>query len=206
MFLGRTRRQIKLKWVKEEKIYPDRITEALSRKSKKEVDIDYYERMTQMDLTSGVTPADPMSRFYEGLPSGANAVKLESNRPVSEEPEVTKVDKAESQMPEGDENGEGEDDEEAADGEEQPEGDEDEAGEGQEEGEEEQHEEEGDQTVRKALFQPASDDEEDEEAVEGDDGEVNEESFEEVTSQIAPPQEEVFDFAAMGGVALKTSK
>lgn len=202
MFLGRTRRQIKLKWVKEEKINPDRITVALSRKSKKEVDIDYYERMTQLDLTSGITPADPMSRFYEGLPSGANAVKLESNRPVSEEPEVTKVDKAESQMPEGGENVEGEEDE-AGDAEEHAE--EEEAGEEQEE---EEQEEEGDQTVRKALFQPASDDEEEEqEAAEGvDNEEAGEEVSEDMTTETQRPQEEVFDFAAMGGVALKMSR
>jgi len=70
------------------------------------------------------------------------------------------------------------------------------------------NEEDGDQTVRKALFQPASDDEEEEqEAAEGvDNEEAGEEVSEDMTTETQRPQEEVFDFAAMGGVALKMSR
>ena len=77
MFNNRSRRQIKLKWVREERDFPEVVTEALKRK--KPVNIDYYQRMTQRDL-NGPIPADPMTKYYEGLPTREEKVKLESNR------------------------------------------------------------------------------------------------------------------------------
>lgn len=82
MFSNRTRRQIKAKFVREEKLDPTRLEEALSGKRKK-IDIHFYERMTKLNFTQGVVPADPMAKFYEGLPTLENAVKLESNREPS---------------------------------------------------------------------------------------------------------------------------
>ncbi|KAL7007756.1 hypothetical protein EMMF5_002832 [Cystobasidiomycetes sp. EMM_F5] len=87
MFVRRSRREIKSKWVREERENPDIITEALKRK--KPVDIEFYEKMTRRDLTTGPTPADPMSKFYEGLPANETVPKLESNRPADVAEEVT---------------------------------------------------------------------------------------------------------------------
>ena len=97
MFDGRTRRQIKAKWVREERTDPTRITAALSKEAKKEIDIDYYERMTRLDLTNGIVPADPMNRFYEDLPKSETVIKLESNRPQSEEPAQERINEGEGQ-------------------------------------------------------------------------------------------------------------
>lgn len=78
MFSNRTRRQIKAKFVREERLSLVRLEAALS--GKKEVDVDFYERMIKTDLSNGTMPADPMAKFYEGLPTAAGAIKLESNR------------------------------------------------------------------------------------------------------------------------------
>ncbi|KAK9896830.1 hypothetical protein P389DRAFT_49783 [Cystobasidium minutum MCA 4210] len=81
MFSNRTRRQIKAKFVREEKLDSARLEEALS--GKKKIDINFYERMTKLDFRNGVVPADPMAKFYDGLPTAESAVKLESNREAS---------------------------------------------------------------------------------------------------------------------------
>lgn len=78
MFSNRTRRQIKAKFVREEKLDSVRLEEALS--GKKKIDINFYERMTKLDFSNGAVPVDPMAKFYEDLPTLSNAVKLESNR------------------------------------------------------------------------------------------------------------------------------
>jgi hypothetical protein len=78
MFSNRTRRQIKAKFVREEKLDSVRLEEALS--GKKKIDINFYERMTKLDFRNGAVPVDPMAKFYEDLPTLSNAVKLESNR------------------------------------------------------------------------------------------------------------------------------
>lgn len=81
MFSNRTRRQIKAKFVREEKLDSARLEEALS--GKKKIDINFYERMTKLDFRNGMVPADPMAKFYDGLPTAESAVKLESNRDAS---------------------------------------------------------------------------------------------------------------------------
>lgn len=89
MFSNRTRRQIKAKFVREERLDVNRIEEALS--GKKKIDINFYERITKLDFRNGVVPADPMAKFYEDLPTLSNAVKLESNREPEQEDEVDLV-------------------------------------------------------------------------------------------------------------------
>ena len=86
MFAYRDRRQIKSKWVREEKLNPERIDAALS--VKKEVNLEYYQAITKMELDGDTVPADPMTRFYEGLPTKDNLITLASNRPPSTEPEM----------------------------------------------------------------------------------------------------------------------
>lgn len=86
MFSNRTRRQIKAKFVREEKIDSARLEEALS--GKKKIDINFYERMTKVDFRNGMVPADPMAKFYDGLPTADSAVKLESNREPSPSQEL----------------------------------------------------------------------------------------------------------------------
>lgn len=86
MFAYRDRRQIKSKWVREEKLNPERIDAALS--VKKEVNLEYYQAITKMELDGDTVPADPMTRFYEGLPTKDNLISLASNRPPSVEPEM----------------------------------------------------------------------------------------------------------------------
>ncbi|KDE07919.1 hypothetical protein MVLG_01829 [Microbotryum lychnidis-dioicae p1A1 Lamole] len=60
LFPTRTRRQIKSKWVREDKENPRKITAALM--NKKEIDLDRYAALTGQDL-SGPIPEDPMDRI-----------------------------------------------------------------------------------------------------------------------------------------------
>ncbi|GAA5962216.1 hypothetical protein JCM3765_003903 [Sporobolomyces pararoseus] len=62
LFPGRTRREIKLKWTKEDKINPKGITAALMRRKK--IDLESYAKFSGQDLT-GPTPADPMDEINE---------------------------------------------------------------------------------------------------------------------------------------------
>jgi hypothetical protein len=79
MFTNRTRRQIKAKFVREERLNLDKLEDAL--KGKKKIDTNFYERMTKLEnLADGVIPADPMAKYYEDLPTASHAVRLASNR------------------------------------------------------------------------------------------------------------------------------
>lgn len=187
MFVGRSRRNIKAKWVREEKTNPERVTEALM--NKKKVDTTFYSKMADVEF-DGKIPADPMSKYYEGLPTIDVGVKLESNRPLSEEPEETFFNRRKKEQ-----TGEGEDDDD-------------------------KHHED---VENQPLFQPGSDDDEAGEAA--DDGEMHveyegegpsrdggeeegEEEEEEDEEETGVPERESspFDFSAMGGVSLKTTR
>ncbi|SCV70699.1 BQ2448_3461 [Microbotryum intermedium] len=60
LFPTRTRRQIKSKWVREDRENPKKITAALM--NKKEIDLNHYAALTGQDL-SGPVPEDPMDRI-----------------------------------------------------------------------------------------------------------------------------------------------
>jgi hypothetical protein len=198
MFAYRDRRQIKNKWDREEKKCPERIDEAL--KVKKKINISFYEEVTSWDLSNGPIPADPMHRYYEGLPTLEEKVKLESNRAPSHEPELLARKKEESSRPAG-EDGEavGDDGAGQAEGGIQPlfnpdsdaeqEADDGEAAEREEEQEpqEEGAGEEGEPEAEAEAEAEGAEQEEEEEAGAG------------------AEEEEPFDFSALGGIAIKST-
>ncbi|GAA5944091.1 transcription factor TFIIIB subunit BDP1 [Sporobolomyces koalae] len=60
LFPGRSRREIKLKWTKEDKINSKKITAALMQRKK--IDLDSYSKLSGQDL-SGPAPLDPMDEI-----------------------------------------------------------------------------------------------------------------------------------------------
>lgn len=199
MFSYRDRRQVKKKWDREEKKCPERIDEAL--KVKKKPNIQFYEEVIGWDLSNGPIPADPMHKYYEGLPTLQEKVKLESNRAPSHEPELLARKKEESSRPLG-EDGEGQEGQEGEEGEAQVE-----------------NPEAGD----RPLFNPDRDEEqavEDAEtghdtadAAEDDQAEVVEEAAMDEQEEEAEPEVEAepepdagaFDFSQLGGIAIKST-
>ena len=197
MFAYRDRRQIKNKWDREEKKCPERIDEAL--KVKKKINISFYEEVTSWDLSNGPIPADPMHRYYEGLPTLEEKVKLESNRAPSHEPELLARKKEESSRPAG-EDGDAVGDDgvgQAEDGNQplfNPHSDaEEEADDGgaaePEEGQEAPDEGAGEEGEPEA-----------EPEAEAEGGEQEEEE-----AGAGAEEEEPFDFSALGGIAIKST-
>lgn len=186
MIAYRDRRQVKKKWDREEKKCPERIDEAL--RVKKKPDIQSYQDVMGWDLSNGPIPADPMHKYYEGLPTLEEKVKLESNRAPSHEPELLARKKEESSRLS-----------EFAG-----------AGEEAEAGNENEHEEDQE---RRPLFNADSDQEDDAEADGGKQvaDDAAEEEQEEGDGGEASPEPEPapdaasFDFAQMGGIAIKST-